>query len=77
VPVALQSVGDYVVSEPSGDLVKVQGGRHYRGIIKGNDKSTAAVSVYDGEVMALITAPSMGNVVVGKLAGETAPMWHP
>lgn len=72
VPVALQSVGDYVVSEPSGDLVKVQGGRHYRGIIKGNDKSTAAVSVYDGEVMALITAPSMGNVVVGKLAGETA-----
>jgi len=70
VPVEVQSVGDYVIAEPAGELVKVTGGRHYRGVVKGDPTSLVAISVYEDEVMALISTEREGNMIVGKLKGS-------
>ena len=44
-------------------------GIHYRGIIKGDESSVVAISVYEDEVMGLIAA-DVGNLVLGKLDGD-------
>ncbi len=57
-----------VKSAPSMELVKYQGGKHYRGIVRGDDKSIAAISIYKDQVMGLISeSNSKGNWVFGKL----------
>ena len=48
---------------------KVEPGIHYRGIIKGDNKSVVAISVYKEEIMGLI-ANDHGNQVLGKLSGS-------
>jgi hypothetical protein len=46
-----------------------KGGRHFRGIIKGNNSSIAAISVFENEVMGLISSTQEeGNLVLGKLS---------
>ena len=46
----------------------VEYGVHYRGIIKGDQTSIAAISVFDNEIMGFI-ASNEGNMVIGKLEG--------
>lgn len=47
--------------------VDYQGGKHYRGIVKGNPHSFASMSIFnDGTVMGLFSM-SEGNFVIGKL----------
>jgi hypothetical protein len=59
----------FTVKTSSGKLVKYQGGKHYRGIVKGDDRSFAAISIFDNEVMGLISeSTTQGNWVLGKLS---------
>lgn len=44
-------------------------GAHYRGIVRGEQHSVVAISIYEGEVMGLI-ASGEGNLVLGRLQGS-------
>ena len=64
---------DFLVTLGSGGIAEdVDLGTHYRGIIKGDERSVVAISVYENEVMGLITSDA-GNLVLGKLNG---PGWN-
>ncbi|MEP7171226.1 MAG: M12 family metallo-peptidase, partial [Bacteroidota bacterium] len=56
-----------VSSTSNGESVPYSGGVHYQGIIKGDNSSMAAISVFDGEIMGMISVPSTGNLVLGKI----------
>ncbi|MDD1443838.1 M12 family metallo-peptidase, partial [Dolichospermum sp. ST_sed3] len=56
-----------VTSAGTGKAVEVETGLHYQGIIDGDNNSIAAISIYKNEVMGLISAPSIGNIVLGKI----------
>ncbi len=57
-----------VKTAPSMEVVKYRGGKHYRGIVKGDAKSVAALSLFDDQVMLLVSETrSNGNWVLGKL----------
>lgn len=60
----------YDASELEVDL-----GVHYRGIIKGDERSIAAISILDGEVMGLISNDE-GNIVLGRLQEASANGKH-
>jgi hypothetical protein len=59
-------------SGSNGTPVSYTGGVHYQGIIKGDVNSVAAISVYDGEVMGMISSSVYGNLVLGKLENDQA-----
>lgn len=63
---------DFAVSTSgtNGRAVAYNGGLHYWGIVKGDNASLAAISIYDNEVMGLITSPIFGNLVLGKLEND-------
>ncbi len=65
--VDIQPEGSYVISQPSGELVKVNPGKHYRGIVAGDESSLVSFSIYEDEVMGLILSDDLGNLVIGKL----------
>ncbi|MEM1219859.1 MAG: M12 family metallo-peptidase, partial [Bacteroidota bacterium] len=54
----------------TGEAADVELGTHYRGIIKNDPHSVAAISIFDEEVMGLI-ANDEGNLVLGKLEGAS------
>ncbi len=59
-----------VTTSLSGGLpVTYAGGVHYWGIVKGDNNSIAAISVFDNEVMGMISTAS-GNFVLGKLEND-------
>jgi hypothetical protein len=45
-------------------------GAHYRGIVKGDNTSVAAISVFENEVMGFFSTQADGNVVLGRLTGN-------
>jgi hypothetical protein len=45
-------------------------GVHYRGIIKGNERSLVAISVFEHEVMGFFSTETDGNWVIGRLSGK-------
>jgi hypothetical protein len=60
-----------VVTNSSGDKpVQYNPGMHYWGIIKGDNSSIAAISIFDHEVMGMISSPSRGNLILGKLEND-------
>ncbi len=56
-----------VVESSTNQPVKMEQGLHYRGIIKGDQHSIAAVSIFENEVTGLFSSASLGNVVLAKL----------
>ena len=57
-----------VKTAPEMKTIEVNIGKHYRGIIKGQERSIVAISIFDDQIMGLISHPSAtGNMVVGKL----------
>ena len=56
-----------VVESSTNQPVKIERGLHYRGIIKGDQNSIAAVSIFEDEVTGLVSSASLGNVVLAKL----------
>lgn len=59
-----------VVESSSNQAVSYTGGLHYWGIVKNNNRSLAAISIFENEVMGLISLPDEGNFVLGKLEGD-------
>lgn len=59
-----------VTSENNGQPVSYSGGVHYQGIIKGDNNSIAAISIFNDEVMGMISSPTIGNLVLGKLEND-------
>jgi Metallo-peptidase family M12/Secretion system C-terminal sorting domain/Reprolysin family propeptide len=55
-----------VTSESNGEAVEYTGGKHYRGVINGDDNSLVAISFFENEIMGLV-ATNEGNYVIGKL----------
>ncbi|MGB4961034.1 MAG: M12 family metallo-peptidase, partial [Saprospiraceae bacterium] len=63
--------GFSVKMAPSMQTVKYNTGKHYRGIVKGQEKSVAAISIFDDQIMGVVSYPSgTGNLVLGKLEGS-------
>ena len=60
---------DFILrAAPSMEIMHVDHGKHYRGIIRDQDKSVAAVSIYGDQIMGIISHPAAtGNLVIGKL----------
>ncbi len=51
-------------------------GLHYRGVLKGHSGSVAAFSFAPGEAMGLISTPTDGNLVLGKMPGHEGDGLH-
>jgi len=62
----------YVMTKPSNTLKKVNHGKHFRGIVKGNQKSVVALSIFDNEVMGFISEPGRSNLVIGRLEDKSS-----
>ena len=58
------------ISSRSGEAFPVQPGRYYRGIVAGEPRSVAAVSIFEGELMAVVARPGVGNLVLGRLPDD-------
>ena len=60
---------DFILrTAPSMQIVSFNHGKHYRGIVKGQERSIAAISVFDDQIVGMISHPSAtGNLVIGKL----------
>jgi hypothetical protein len=59
-----------VTSESNGRAVSNEKGLHYQGIIKGDNNSIAAISIFDGEVMGMISSEQYGTMTLGKLQND-------
>ncbi len=55
----------------SGVLQEVDPGIHYRGTVKGQQGSIAALSVYEDRVSALMSSPELGNFQIDKLEEDS------
>jgi hypothetical protein len=64
-----------VVQRSDNSVANVNTGLHYRGIIKGDENSVAAISFFGDEVMGLISS-SEGNIVIGKLQNQLSDSKH-
>ncbi|MDH3650519.1 MAG: zinc-dependent metalloprotease, partial [Saprospiraceae bacterium] len=56
---------DFIVRTSDG-LVYHSSGTHYRGILKGDVQSVATVSVFDDEIIGIVSSSLHGNIVIGK-----------
>jgi hypothetical protein len=62
---------DFTVVTASNNLpVTYNAGVHYWGIIKGDNSSIAAISIFDNEVTGMISSSSVGNLVLGKMEND-------
>lgn len=50
--------------------VEVKTGLHYRGIIKGDPESIAAVSIFENEVRGMFSSTDRGNLTLGRLPAQ-------
>jgi len=51
-------------------------GVHYRGIVKGNERSLAAISIFKNEIMGFFSTEAGGNSVIGRLGGDNPSNTH-
>ncbi|MBR9922897.1 MAG: T9SS type A sorting domain-containing protein [Bacteroidetes bacterium] len=54
----------------SNQAANIDHGLHYRGIVKGDQNSVVAISIFENEIMGIV-ANDKGNLVLGKLNGAT------
>jgi hypothetical protein len=59
-----------VVTSDNNKPANVSPGVHYQGIIAGDNSSLVAISIFDGELMGLISTPAEGNLVLGKISND-------
>lgn len=55
-----------VTDASNGQGIPYQPGAYYRGIVKGDNSSVAAISVFENEVIGVISTEALGNLVLGK-----------
>lgn len=58
----------FIAKDEQGNVLDFTLGEYYRGAIKGNHQSLAAISFFDGDVMGVISSYEHGNITVGKSA---------
>jgi hypothetical protein len=58
-----------VTSTSNGQPIDYQPGVYYWGIVKGDDASIAAISVFEDEIIGVISTPEVGNMVLGRSQG--------
>ncbi len=63
-----------VTSSSNGQAIPYEGGVHYQGIVKGDNSSIAAISIFNDEVMGMISFPNGGNMILGKLEHDAQGM---
>lgn len=59
-----------VTASSTNAAVPFKRGLHYRGIIENDFGSVVAISIFDNELMGLISSDKIGNLVLGKLTGD-------
>ncbi len=64
-----------VVQRSDNSVADVETGVHYRGIISGDEHSIVALSIYEQEVIALVSSKA-GNIVVGRLQDQNGTSKH-
>jgi Metallo-peptidase family M12/Fibronectin type III domain len=63
-------------SVPTNEPIQESLGVHYRGIVKSNARSLAAVSIFKDEIMGFYSTEAAGNTVIGRLSGENPTDLH-
>ncbi|MGB7926264.1 MAG: proprotein convertase P-domain-containing protein [Pyrinomonadaceae bacterium] len=63
-------------SDPTTEPLDESLGIHYRGIVKGNDHSLAAISIFNNEVMGFYSTEADGNSILGRLGGHNPTDKH-
>jgi hypothetical protein len=63
-------------SQPTSETVGENSGAHYRGIVKGDDHSLVAISIFKNEVMGFYSTETQGNAVLGRLGGNNPAGRH-
>lgn len=58
----------FIAKDEQGNLLDFALGEYYRGAIKGDHESLAAISFFEGEVMGVISSYEHGNITVGRSA---------
>lgn len=59
-------------SDSEDKAVPYEKGKFYRGIIKGDNESVVAISVFKNEIMGIISNDSIGNIVLSKAKNDGA-----
>ena len=63
-------------SVPTNEPLQKALGVHYRGIVKDNPRSLAAISVFENEIMGFYSSEGDGNTVLGRLKGDNPTGLH-
>lgn len=58
----------FIAKDEQGNVLEYTLGQYYRGAIKGDYQSLAAISFFDGDVMGVISSYEHGNITVGRSA---------
>lgn len=58
----------FIAKDEQGNLLDFTLGEYYRGAIKGDHESLAAISFFEGDVMGVISSYEHGNITVGRSA---------
>ena len=62
---------EFKVKTSKGEVVNYIPGAYYQGIVKGDNRSVAAFSFFDDDVVGVASTPELGNIVVGKVKNST------
>lgn len=64
---------DFTITKSSTNTAVIpQHGKHYRGIVKGDNRSVVSFSIFEDEVMGIISSDATGNLVVGRVQQPNA-----
>ena len=66
VEVDLYQGNSHVFTEPGMKMEQVDIGKHYRGVVQGDENSFASFSFFDGEISGMIAGYKESNLVIGK-----------
>ena len=59
-------------SDSENQAVAYEKGKFYRGIIKGDNESVVAISIFKNEIMGIISNDSIGNIVLAKAKNDVS-----
>lgn len=57
-------------SSSNGEAIPYEAGIHYRGIVKGNNQSLAAISIFKDEIIGVVSTLNDGEMVIGKTSSR-------
>lgn len=75
--VNITAPGFTVITDKGPLQEKMPLGLHYRGVVKGSPESLVSISVFDNEIMGLISSSSLGNLTIGKLKDKSTHIIYP